>query len=97
MQVNGFFLNKQRHYEKLNTFTKQAGIDENRFMEEYGMLRLRQGAIGKDRIKVTNYYFKELSDMMIPDIQKYIMKTAEEQSDLFDPNYLNNGNIDSHV
>lgn len=40
------------------------------------MLRLRQGAIGKDRIKVINYYYKELSEIMIPDLQKYILKTA---------------------
>jgi len=42
----------------LNQFSKQADIDEHRFMEEYDMLRLRQGAVGKDRIKVINYYFK---------------------------------------
>jgi hypothetical protein len=34
---------------------------------------------------------------MIPDIQKYILKTAEEEADLFDPNYINNGAIGSYV
>lgn len=61
------------------------------------MLRLRQGAIGKDRIKVINYYYKELSEIMIPDLQKYILKTVTEESDLFDPNFLNNGAIASYV
>lgn len=65
-------------------------------MEEYGMLRLRQGAVGKDRIKVINYYFKQLSEIILPDLQKYVLKTAEEQSDLFDPNYINNGAIESN-
>lgn len=39
-------------------YVKQTKIDEQKFMEEYSMLRIRQGAVGKDRIKVINYYFK---------------------------------------
>lgn len=61
------------------------------------MLRLRQGAVGRDRIKVINYYFRELSEIMIPDLHKYILKTAEEESDLFDPNYLSSGALGSSV
>lgn len=34
---------------------------------------------------------------MLPDLQKYIMKTAEEQTDLFDPNFSNNGALGSYV
>lgn len=34
---------------------------------------------------------------MIPDLQKYILKTVSEESDLFDPNFLNNGAIASYV
>jgi hypothetical protein len=34
---------------------------------------------------------------MLPDLQKYIIKTAEEESDLFDPNYLNYGALGSYV
>lgn len=66
-------------------------------MEEYSMLRIRQGAVGKDRIKVINYYFKELSEIMITDLQKYILKTAQEETDLFDPNFVNFGAIGSYV
>lgn len=58
-------------------YVKQNKIDEKSFMEEYSMLRIRQGAVGKDRIKVINYYFKELSEIMITDLQKYILKTAQ--------------------
>jgi hypothetical protein len=90
-------LNKQRHYEKLISLTKLANIDEQKFMEEYGMLRMRQGAVGKDRIIAVNYYFKELSEIMVPDLQKYIIKTASEQSDLFDPNFVKNGAVGSSV
>ena len=61
------------------------------------MLRIRQGAVGKDRIKVINYYFKELSEIMITDLQKYVLKTAQEETDLFDPNYMNYGTIGSYV
>lgn len=61
------------------------------------MLRIRQGAVGKDRIKVINYYFKELSEIMITDLQKYILKTAQEETDLFDPNFVNFGAIGSYV
>lgn len=61
------------------------------------MLRIRQGALGKDRIKVINYYFKELSEIMITDVQKYVLKTAQEETDLFDPNYKNFGAIGSFV
>ena len=78
-------------------YVKQSKIDEDKFLEEYGMLRMRQGALGKDRIKVINYYFKELSEFMIPDIQKYILKTAMEETDIFDPNYLKNGSITSYL
>jgi hypothetical protein len=39
-------------------YFKQNKIDEQKFMAEYDMLRIRQGAVGKDRIKVINYYFK---------------------------------------
>lgn len=77
--------------------TKQTNIDEKRFIEEYNILRIRQGAVGKDRIKVVNYYFRELSEIMLPDLQKYIMKTAEEQTDLFDPNFSNNGALGSYL
>lgn len=61
------------------------------------MLRIRQGAVGKDRIKVINYYFKELSEIMITDLQKYILKTSQEETDLFDPNFANFGAIGSYV
>jgi hypothetical protein len=66
-------------------------------MEEYSMLRIRQGAVGKDRIKVINYYFKELSEIMITDLQKYVLKTAKEETDLFDLNFVKLGAIDSNV
>lgn len=78
-------------------YVKQNKIDEKSFMEEYSMLRIRQGAVGKDRIKVINYYFKELSEIMITDLQKYILKTAQEETDLFDPNFVNFGAIGSYV
>lgn len=71
------------------TYVKQNKIDEQKFNEEYSMLRIRQGAVGKDRIKVINYYFKELSEIMITDLQKYVLKTAKEETDLFDPNFTN--------
>lgn len=78
-------------------YVNQNKIDEKSFMEEYSMLRIRQGAVGKDRIKVINYYFKELSEIMITDLQKYILKTAQEETDLFDPNFVNFGAIGSYV
>lgn len=34
---------------------------------------------------------------MLPDLQKYILKTAQEQSDLFDPGFIENGSIGSYV
>lgn len=79
------------------SYVNQNKIDEKSFMEEYSMLRIRQGAVGKDRIKVINYYFKELSEIMITDLQKYILKTAQEETDLFDPNFVNFGAIGSYV
>lgn len=54
-------------------------------------MRLRQGAVGKDRIRVINYYFKELTEIMIPDLQKYIIKTVQEETDLFDSNFVEHG------
>jgi hypothetical protein len=79
------------------TYVKQNKIDEQKFNEEYSMLRIRQGAVGKDRIKVINYYFKELSEIMITDLQKYVLKTVKEETDLFDPNFVNFGAIGSYV
>lgn len=37
---------------------------------------MRQGAFGKDRIKTVNYYFKEMVEMLLPEIQKYLIKVA---------------------
>lgn len=34
---------------------------------------------------------------MIPDLQKYIIKTAVEETDLFDQNYLKFGSMASYV
>ena len=34
---------------------------------------------------------------MITDLQKYILKTAKEETDLFDPNFINLGAIGSYV
>jgi len=34
---------------------------------------------------------------MITDLQKYILKTAKEETDLFDPNFINLGAIESYV
>lgn len=66
-------------------------------MEEYGILRLRQGAVGKDRMKVINYYFKELAEIILPDLQKYIIKTVEEETDLFDANFIKDGAMGANV
>jgi hypothetical protein len=79
------------------TYVKQNKIDEQKFNEEYSMLRIRQGAVGKDRIKVINYYFKELSEIMITDLQKYVLKTAKEETDLFDPNFANIETVGANV
>jgi hypothetical protein len=40
-------VNRQRHYEKITTYVKQGKIDEQKFMAEYSILRMRQGAVGK--------------------------------------------------
>lgn len=37
-------------------------------------LRMRQGSFGKDRLKAINYYFKQMIEMLLPDIQKYLVK-----------------------
>jgi hypothetical protein len=34
---------------------------------------------------------------MITDLQKYILKTVHEQTDLFDPNFVNFGALGSYV
>ncbi len=60
-------------------------------------MRLRQGALGKDRIKAINYYFTEMTEMILPDLQKYVMKTVVEQTDLFDPHFIKYGFFNSHT
>lgn len=54
---------------------------------------MRQGAYGKDRIKAINYYFKEMVEMLLPEIQKYLLKITLEKSDFFDTNYISTGRI----
>lgn len=66
-------------------------MDSARIMEEIASLRLRQGVFGKDRIKAVNYYFREMVEMVLPEIQKYVIKTAIEKEDFFDVNYLRTG------
>ncbi len=59
--------------------------------ETYERLRMCQGAWGKERIKLINYYFSQLSELFLSDMQKYLLQTAQEQSDLFDPDYIETG------
>ena len=52
---------------------------------------MRQGAFGKDRIKTVNYYFKEMVEMLLPEIQKYLIKVAIQSSDFFEKTYIESG------
>jgi len=62
-------------------------------VDEVISLRMRQGAYGKDRIKAINYYFKEMVEMLLPEIQKYLLKITLEKSDFFDTDYISAGRI----
>ena len=61
---------------------QQREYDEKALLKEYDRLRMRQGSVGKERIKVINYYFTQVCELILPEAQKYILKTAEE-ADLF--------------
>jgi len=50
-----------------------------------------QGSFGKDRIKSIDYYFKEVVEMLLPEIQKYLIKIALENSDFFETSYISTG------
>lgn len=83
-------MGRQQLYENLET-TPPTGDNQKQIFENLQSLRLRQGVFGKDRLKAVNYYFKEMVEMMLPEIQKYIAKTAVEQSDFFDKEFLMDG------
>lgn len=52
---------------------------------------MRQGVFGKDRTKAVNYYFKEMVEMLLPEIQKYLIKAVQEEEDIFDEFYVKTG------
>ena len=54
-------------------------------------MRFRQGVYGKDRVKAINYYFSEMSELFFSDTLKYLIKTAQNQEDFFDPELLRTG------
>lgn len=76
-------MGKQQVFEKLEKLNSEPQTSNDKILEEITSLRLRQGSFGKDRIKSVNYYFKEMVEMLLPEIQKYIVKIALEQSDFF--------------
>lgn len=46
-------------------------------------MQLRFGATGKERITLIDYYFKQILDIMVPDVHKYMMFSAEKGCDIF--------------
>jgi hypothetical protein len=54
-------------------------------------MRFRQGVYGKDRTKAINYYFSEMSELFFSDTLKYLIKTAQNGEDFFDPELLRTG------
>lgn len=63
-------------FEQLEKLNSQAEFEKQNILREVTSLRMRQGAYGKDRIKAINYYFKEMVEMLLPEIQKYLLKTT---------------------
>lgn len=59
-------------------------------------MRFRQGVYGKDRTKAINYYFSEMSELFFSDTLKYMIKTAQNEEDFFDPEHLRSGYY-SHI
>lgn len=47
------------------------------------MTQFRFGATGKERISLIDYYLKQICDLLIPDVHKYTLYSAEQAVDIF--------------
>jgi len=47
------------------------------------VIQYRFGATGKERVQLIDYYLKQICDLMIPDVHKYMLYSAECGIDIF--------------
>lgn len=46
-------------------------------------MKAKYGAAGSERISTTDYYIKEVIEMLVADIHKYLMECVRQDSGLF--------------
>lgn len=91
MQVNGFFVDRQKIFAKIERLTEAEGGDQRRIELQCKSVKLKQGAFGQERVKAINYYFKQLIEMIMPNAYKYLNWTAHHNLDLFNPDSIEHG------
>lgn len=75
---------KNEAYENLNgLLQKNEKRSSDKLSEELQMLIARYGAAGSERIATTDYYMKQIIEILLADIHKYIVECVVNDSGLF--------------
>lgn len=75
---------KNEAYQNLNDLLHKSGKKSSeQLSEELEMMMARYGAAGSERIAATEYYMKQIIEILLADIHKYIVDCAVNDSGLF--------------
>jgi septum formation topological specificity factor MinE len=79
-----FMAAKNEAYENLNEILNKNGKKSNdKLSEELQILIARYGVAGSERIATTDYLMKQIIEMLLADIHKYVVVSAFNNSGLF--------------
>ena len=75
---------KNEAYQNLNGILQKSGNKStDKLNEELQMLIARYGAAGSERIATTDYYMKQIIEILLADVHKYIVECVVNDSGLF--------------
>ena len=84
--MSGFTASRHEMMKKIKSLLERANQGENT-SEEINViidsLRSRIGATGKERINTINEYFRQIVNLSLPALHRYMMWSASEGKHLF--------------
>lgn len=87
IQMSGFTASRHEMMKKIKTLLEKNKEEEHN--EEINQiidsLRSRIGATGKERINTINEYFRQIVNLSLPALHRYMMWSASEGKHLFSP------------
>ena len=68
----------------MNNILKMSGKKcDEKISEELKIMKAKFGAAGSERIATTDYYMKEIIEILLGDVHKYLMHCALQNSGIF--------------